>query len=259
MSENKPFKTISILGVPVGAVDMPLTLRTLGTWISEGKSKYVCATDVFNVTSARGNEHHKAALLDADLVIPDGTPLAWIGRLRGDRQIRRVCGPDLMLAACERSPSEGWRHYFYGGAEGVAHALAQKLKVEYPGLQVVGTECPPFRPLTEEETDQMVNRIQKSGADIVWIGLGCPKQEIWMHDHVHRFKGAVLIGVGAAFDFHTGRIERAPAWMRNHGLEWLHRLASEPRRLWRRYFVYAPRFVILSLVETLFPPKTASE
>lgn len=259
MSENKPFKTISILGVPVGAVDMPLTLRTLGTWIRQGKSKYVCATDVFNVTSARGNDQHKTALLDADLVIPDGTPLAWIGRLRGNRQIWRVCGPDLMLAACGQSQTEGWRHYFYGGTEGVADDLARRLKEEHPDLQIAGTECPPFRPLTEGEIDDMVERVERARTDIMWIGLGCPKQEIWMHNNIHRFNGVVLIGVGAAFDFHTGRVERAPAWMRNNGLEWLHRLASEPRRLWRRYFVYAPRFVVLSLIETLFPPKTARE
>ena len=259
MAQSRPFRTISILGIPIGAVDMPLTLATLDAWIKERKSRYVCATDVYNVTSARTNARHKAALLGADLIVPDGTPLTWIGRLRGNRQIKRVCGPDLLFAACEHPQAKGWRHYFYGGAEGVADQLAEKLKKRYPGLKVAGTECPPFRPLTDEETDRMVDRVERAGTDIMWIGLGCPKQELWMHDHVHRFKGVVLIGVGAAFDFHTGRVARAPLWMQKFGLEWLHRLVSEPKRLWKRYLVYAPRFIFLSLIETLFPPKAARE
>ncbi len=258
LSKNKTLETINILGVPVGAVDMPLVLDTLRDWIRDGTSRYICATDVFNVTSASANDQHRAALLEADLIVPDGTPLSWVGRLRGNRRIRRVCGPDLLLAACERSQSEGWRHFFYGGAEGVAESLAETLKERYPGLQVAGTECPPFRPLSEEETAQMVDRVEAANTDIMWIGLGCPKQEIWMNQHVGRMKDVVLVGVGAAFDFHTDRVHRAPAWMRNYGLEWLHRLTSEPKRLWRRYCYYAPRFVLLSLIETLFPAKFAN-
>ena len=142
---------------------------------------------------------------------------------------------------------------------GVADQLANELKKRYPGLQVAGAECPPFRPLTDDEVERMVERVEGAEADIMWIGLGCPKQEIWMHDHVHRFKGKVLIGVGAAFDFHTGRLARAPLWMQKAGLEWLHRFASEPKRLWRRYLIYAPRFVFLSLIETFVPAKTVRE
>lgn len=251
MARDTSIETIPILGVPVGALDMERALDIIGTWIARGQSRYVCAPDVFNISSAQTNPVQMAALQDADLVIPDGTPLTWVGRLRGNRQIRRVCGPDLLLAACERSLAEGWRHYFYGGADGVAEELARRLCERYPGLQVAGAESPPFRPLTETETRQMISRVQDAGADIMWIGLGCPKQEIWMHEHVRCLKGVILVGVGAAFDFHTGRIARAPAWMRNAGLEWLHRFASEPKRLWRRYCYHAPRFVVLSLYESM--------
>lgn len=251
MARDTHIETVPILGVPVGALDMERTLDTIGTWVRHNESRYICAPDVFNISSAQTNPAHMAALQDADLIVPDGTPLTWVGRLRGNRQMKRVCGPDLLLAACERSVREGWRHYFYGGAEGVAEELARRLCERYPGLRVAGAECPPFRPLTEAETRRIISRVRDAGTDIMWIGLGCPKQEIWMHKHSKRLKGITLVGVGAAFDFHTGRISRAPAWMRNSGLEWMHRLASEPRRLWRRYCYHAPRFVFLSLFETM--------
>lgn len=254
--KKKPFDTISILGVPVSALDMTTALDTLSSWVKADANRYVCAADVYNVSSAHTDYHHMAALHGADMVVPDGTPLTWVGRLRGNREIQRVCGPDLLLAACERSQKEGWRHYFYGGAEGIAAELAETLKKRYPGIQVVGAESPPFRPLSETETRDMISRVKNAGTDIMWIGLGCPKQEIWMHAHVNKFDdGVVLVGVGAAFDFHTGRVSRAPVWMRNNGLEWLHRLMSEPKRLWRRYLYHAPRFAILSLLETLLSPK----
>ena len=257
--ETKPFETISILGVPVSALDLPLAISTLDGWIKQRASRYVCAPDVFNISSANDDERHMAALRDADMVVPDGTPLTWVGRLRGNRIIQRVCGPDLLLAACEHSVKEGWRHYFYGGAEGVAGKLVETLQKRYPGLQVAGVESPPFRPLSETESRKMITRVQESGADIMWIGLGCPKQEIWMHEHVDRIDGVILIGVGAAFDFYSGRVVRAPEWMRNHGLEWMHRFGSEPKRLWRRYCYHAPRFIILSLVETLLTAKLAEK
>ena len=235
---------------------MTIALNMLSSWVKAGATRYVCAPDVYNISSAHTNHRHMAALRGADMVVPDGTPLTWVGRLRGNRQIQRVCGPDLMLNACERSISEGWKHYFYGGAEGVAVELAEALKKRYPGLQIAGVESPPFRPLSETETRDMVSRVRSAGTDIMWIGLGCPKQEIWMYDHVGRFDdGVVLIGVGAAFDIYAGRVSRAPVWMRNYGLEWLHRLIAEPQRLWCRYLYHAPRFVIMSLLETLLPPK----
>lgn len=246
---------VEILGVPISAIDAPTAVDTVGQWIKDrraatAKSRYVCACDVFNVTRAQSDARHMRALKGADMVVADGTPLVWVSRLRGERRMRRVPGPDLLAALCERSAREGWSHYFYGGAEGVAGTLAQRLAERYPGLNVAGTACPPFRPMSGEEVGRDIDRINASDADIVWIGLGCPKQEIWMMENHDRLQGRIVIGVGAAFDFHSGRIGRAPVWMREHGLEWLHRLMSEPRRLWRRYLVFAPTFVALSLAET---------
>lgn len=248
-------RRIEILGVPVSNVDLSSAIRTIGAWIAErrnqsGKPRYVCACDVFNVVSAQDNDLHMRALREAHMIVADGTPLVWVSRLRGEKEIQRVPGPDLLAAVCERSVAEGWSHYFYGGAEGVADTLAERLSLLYPGLNVAGTHCPPFRKLSDAELARDLTRINASGADIVWIGLGCPKQEIWMLENYAKLESQVVVGVGAAFDFHTGRVERAPLWMRQNGLEWLHRLASEPKRLWRRYLISAPRFVALSLVET---------
>lgn len=254
MAHLQATSRIKILGVPVSVVDGAGAIEVIGRWVRERRGKrvqgrYVCACDVHSVMRAREDAQHMRALHQADMIVADGTPLVWVSRLRGEKHIQRVPGPDLLAEICERSITEGWSHYFYGGAAGVAGTLAQKLAERYPGLNVAGTECPPFRPLTEAEKERDIRRINASGADIIWVGLGCPKQEIWMLDNHDRLEGRVVIGVGAAFDFHTGRIERAPLWMRERGLEWLHRLMSEPKRLWRRYLVMAPRFVVLSLAE----------
>lgn len=238
-----------ILGVPVAVTTMSEAVDTIGRWIAGRESRYVCASDVHSIMRAQETASHMEALNAADMVVPDGMPVVWASRLYGAAKAQRVCGPDLMLAVCERSLTTGWTHYFYGGAEGVAEALAEKLRTRYPGLKVVGTECPPFRPLTDGETQAALQRINDAAPDIVWIGLGCPKQEAWMLKHRPDLPGKTLVGVGAAFDFHTDRVKRAPVWMQNSGLEWAHRLASEPRRLWRRYLLQAPRFVFASLRE----------
>lgn len=179
----------------------------------------------------------------AGMATPDGMPLVWAARYAGCRETTRVYGPDLMLAVCERAASEGWRSYFYGGAPGVADELAARLQDRFPGLAVAGTFSPPFRPLTDKESAEIVGRINDSGADLVWVGLSTPKQERWMADHRNALEAAVLLGVGAAFDFHTGRLRQAPSWMQGSGLEWVFRLAVEPRRLWRRYLRNNPAFV----------------
>lgn len=247
----------SILGVPVSVVDMPSALATLGSWIAAKQARYICASDVHSVMRAQEEDRHMAALIQADMVLPDGMPLTWVARMRGETAMQRVSGPDFMLAAMERSQTTGWRHYFYGGADGVAGLLAQTLSENYPGLNVVGTAAPPFRPLTADETADAVAQIRSAKPDIVWVGLGCPKQERWMMEHLGALDGVVLVGVGAAFDFHTGRVKRAPLWMRRRGFEWLHRLISEPARLWQRYLIQAPRFVVFTILETLRTPQKA--
>ncbi len=242
---------VDILGTPVSAIDMDRALRWIGEVVGHLQGRYICVADVHSVMRARSDAGHARVLANADLVLPDGTPLVWIARLRGVRNISRVCGPDLMAAVGAASVHNGWRHFFYGGAEGVAERLASALQAKHPGLQVAGYYSPPFRALTPAEDAEAVRLIVECKPDIVWVGLGCPKQERWMVDHAPQLPMATLIGVGAAFNFHSGDIRRAPAWMRNNGLEWLHRLVSEPRRLWRRYLQLAPAFMFLALAETV--------
>jgi N-acetylglucosaminyldiphosphoundecaprenol N-acetyl-beta-D-mannosaminyltransferase len=235
----------------VSRVTLETAVAHIASWIAGAQSRYVCICDVHSLMLARSDVSHAISLACADMVTPDGQPIAWTLRQRGYTDIARTCGPDLLPAVCARSVREGWTHYFYGGAEGVAGELARRMAEQYPGLNIAGTECPPFRQLNPEERMAVIERIRASGANIVWVGLGCPKQERWMHEHRPLLPGVVMIGIGAAFDFHTGRIERAPEWMRSNGLEWLHRLTSEPRRLWRRYLILAPRFLLASVAETL--------
>ena len=187
----------------------------------------------------------------AGLVTPDGMPLVWISKLRSKLQVGRVCGSDLLDALCNTGQAKGLRHYFYGGKAGVPETIIKNLRSKYPDFAVVGFYSPPFRVLTEGEDSAIVDVINKSNADIVWVGLSTPKQEFWMRDHVGRIRGATLIGIGAAFDFHSGTIARAPRWMQRSGLERLHRLASEPRRLWRRYLIVAPLFLVSIVHEEL--------
>jgi N-acetylglucosaminyldiphosphoundecaprenol N-acetyl-beta-D-mannosaminyltransferase len=187
----------------------------------------------------------------AGLVTPDGMPLVWLSHLKGFPHVERVYGPDLMLSLCEHSIERKYRHFFYGGAQGVPEQLAANLKKTFPGLSVAGAFSPPFRPLTPKEDAQIVQMITRVNPDIVWIGLSTPKQERWMAAHVGKLAGPVLIGVGAAFDFHTGRKKQAPRWMQRSGLEWFFRLMSEPRRLWKRYLINNPAFVVLILSQAL--------
>ncbi len=234
-----------VLGVPVSIINMPVAVRTILQWIAQGSSQYICVRDVHGIMRAQEDP----ALMDihygAGLITPDGMPLVWIMRARGYKDAGRVCGADLVAALCDASQAVGARHYFYGGKPGVAKRMAEELVSRYPALQVVGTGTPPFRPLTSEEDAAATQEIVSANPDIVWVGLPTPKQEYWMRDHVDRIPGATLLGIGAAFDFYAGDVKRAPRWMHHSGLEWSHRLLSEPRRLWRRYLVLAPKFVLL--------------
>jgi N-acetylglucosaminyldiphosphoundecaprenol N-acetyl-beta-D-mannosaminyltransferase len=240
---------VDVLGVKVSAIHMEQALDVLDDWITNGIRRYVCVTGVHGVMESRRNAKLQRIHNDAGLVTPDGMPLVWWSKSRGWRHTERVYGPDLMLACCERSIATGYRHFFYGGNDGVADLLEEKLSRRFPGLSVAGTYTPPFRQLTKEEDDEVVKRINDAGADIVWVGLSTPKQEYWMADHLGRIDAPVMIGVGAAFDFHAGLKKQAPAWMQQSGLEWFFRLATEPRRLWKRYLVNNPAFVWLALQE----------
>ena len=240
---------IDVLGVRVNVLDMERTLDILDRWITEGHREYVCVTGVHGVMESRRDERLQQIHNEAGLVTPDGMPLVWWARSQGWRQARRVYGPDLLLACCERSITTGYRHFFYGGGDGVADLLARRLSRRFSGLCVAGTYTPPFRPLSPEEDEEVVARINEAAPDIVWVGLSTPKQEFWMAEHAGRLEAPVLIGVGAAFDFHAGLKAQAPRWMQQSGLEWLFRLGTEPRRLWKRYLMNNPAFVWLALQE----------
>jgi N-acetylglucosaminyldiphosphoundecaprenol N-acetyl-beta-D-mannosaminyltransferase len=242
---------VDVLGVQVSAIDIERALDVLDRWIVEGEREYVCVTGVHGVMESRRDETLRQIHNRAGMVTPDGMPLVWWSRARGERQTRRVYGPDLMLACCERSITTGYRHFFYGGGTGVAELLARRLARRFPGLTVAGTYTPPFRRLTHQEDEDVVKQINDAAPDIVWVGLSTPKQEYWMAEHVGRIEAPALIGVGAAFDFHAGLKPQAPHWMQSSGLEWLFRLGTEPRRLWKRYLVNNPAFVWLALQEVM--------
>jgi N-acetylglucosaminyldiphosphoundecaprenol N-acetyl-beta-D-mannosaminyltransferase len=234
---------VGVLGVGVCPVSIPVVLDIVDDWIRTGEPHYVCVTDVHAVMETQRDPELKRIYDEAGLVVPDGMPLVWLSRLGGHAETDRVYGPDLLLACCEHSLVRGYRHFFYGGASGVAELLAQRLAQRYPGLRVAGTYSPPFRPLTPAEDAAIVKRINDSGADFVWVGLGAPKQERWMYRQRASLRAPVLLGVGAAFDFHAGLKRQAPRWLQRSGFEWLFRLLTEPRRLWRRYLRNNPAFI----------------
>jgi N-acetylglucosaminyldiphosphoundecaprenol N-acetyl-beta-D-mannosaminyltransferase len=234
---------VDILGVRVAAIDMPRALAAIESWIAAGKHHYVCITGAHGVMESRRDPTLRAIHNQAGMATPDGMPLVWVSRLLGHADTRRVYGPDLMRALSALSAERGYRQFYYGGNTGVADELAATLSRTYPGLVVAGTQCPPFRPLTDAEDDDVVAQINAARPDIVWVGLSTPKQEYWMASHGARLDAPVLIGVGAAFDFLTGRKAQAPLWMQRNGLEWLFRLCQEPRRLGGRYLRIVPGFL----------------
>lgn len=240
---------VNVLGVGISAINVEQALKTIGEWIEKRDPHYVCVCTVHTVMECHRDPDLRRLVNQAGLATPDGMPLVWIGRLSGYPHMDRVYGPDLMLALCKRSVDKGYRHYFYGGAEGVAEQLADALQRRFPGLQVVGGYSPPFRPLSGEEEATVVGKIVRASPDIVWVGLGTPKQDWWVGTHVGRVHAPVLIAVGAAFDFLTGRVKQAPRWVQRSGLEWLFRLSQEPGRLWRRYLLYNPLFLFLILLQ----------
>jgi N-acetylglucosaminyldiphosphoundecaprenol N-acetyl-beta-D-mannosaminyltransferase len=236
-------RSVSILGIPISLVTIETAVDTIIGWTEKRQAEYVCVRDVHGVKLAAQDTQFMKIHHNAGMVTPDGMPLVLLSKLRSQLRCGRVCGSDLLDAVCRAGEAKGLRHYFYGGKPGIPETLICKLKEKYPLLNVAGFYSPPFRPLTVEEDDAIVARIKATGAQIVWVGLSTPKQEFWMRDHVGRIEGATLMGVGAAFDFHSGAVTRAPKWMQNSGLEWLHRLISEPRRLWRRYLIAIPWFL----------------
>lgn len=233
----------SILGSRINALGWTDTLHVLSDWAAQRQSRYVCISNVHMVVTARDDRQLAHAMRQADMATPDGAPIAWMLRRLGFANQPRISGTELMRAYLAQASTRGESVFFFGSTEDTLARLQQKLLAEFPALVIAGAISPPFRQLTDTEDAAIVAQINASGAGTVWVSLGCPKQEKWMHAHRGRV-AAVMLGVGAAFDFIAGTKPRAPAWMQSLGLEWLHRLASEPNRLWKRYLVTNSRFVI---------------
>jgi N-acetylglucosaminyldiphosphoundecaprenol N-acetyl-beta-D-mannosaminyltransferase len=234
-----------LLGIPLALTDYPGVLDWIDATAEEHRRGYVCVAAVHTVMACQEDPELRAAVLGGTFTVPDGQPLVWALNALGHGLPHRVYGPELMDRACARAVHTGQRHYLYGGRNpGALAELARVLRLRHPGLKIVGGHCPPFRPLTDAEEDAVAAEINRSGADVVWVGIGVPKQEKWMARMRDRLDAPVLVGVGAAFDFHAGLVPQAPDALQRLGLEWAFRLVQEPRRLWRRYLRYNPRFVL---------------
>jgi N-acetylglucosaminyldiphosphoundecaprenol N-acetyl-beta-D-mannosaminyltransferase len=237
-------KRVNVLGVGISVLNLRTALDAIAAAVRTGRKGYLCVTGVHGVMEAQADAAFKTILNGALLCTPDGMPMVWAGRLNGHREMARVYGPDLLLEVCAWSEKNSCRHFFYGGAEGVAELLAQKLKAKFPKLEVAGTFTPPFRALKAAEENQLQEQVRAAKPDILWVGLSTPKQEKFMADFLPKLDVTLMIGVGAAFDFHSGRVKQAPRWMQRSGLEWFYRLGCEPRRLARRYLKNNPWFVL---------------
>jgi N-acetylglucosaminyldiphosphoundecaprenol N-acetyl-beta-D-mannosaminyltransferase len=234
----------AVLGVPLALTDYEHTMDWIDATVAARGRGYVCVAAVHTVMASQEDPDLREAVLSGSLTVPDGQPLVWAMNMLGHHMPSRVYGPELMDRHCARAARAGTRIYLYGGRnQGALVQLARNLRLRHPGLRIVGGYSPPFRPLSDEEQQRVIDEIDGSQADVVWVGIGVPKQEKWMHQMRPRLRAPVLVGVGAAFDFHAGLVAQAPEWMQRAGLEWAYRLSREPRRLWKRYLRYNPKFV----------------
>ena len=242
---------VNILGVGVSALNMQSALDLTESLIEEGQRGYVCVTGVHGIIEAQDDAFFRDILNSSLLTTPDGMPTVWIGNMKGLETMSRVYGPDYMLGMCSLTTRKQYRHFLYGGKEGVAEELAAKLVARYPGLNIVGTYTPPFRPLNAQEEADLAAQLEELKPDILWCGLSTPKQERFMSQYSSRLPVKIMVGVGAAFDLLSGNLSEAPAWMKRSGLQWFYRLIKEPRRLWRRYLINNPRFVWLVMLQSM--------
>ena len=235
---------VNVLGVGISVINLPSALAAIAGAVHARRKGYICVTGVHGVMEAQADTAFRKILNEAFLCTPDGMPMVWAGKLSGHTGMSRVYGPDLMLDVCAWSEKNPCRHFFFGGAAGAAEALRDKLTARFPGLQVAGCYTPPFRALNAAEQKQLQETVRSARPDILWVGLSTPKQEKFMAEFLPRLDVTLMIGVGAAFDFLSGRVKQAPRWMQRSGLEWCYRLCREPRRLARRYFRNNPLFTV---------------
>ena len=231
-----------ILKTNINVTNMAETLQYLTGNLESLRGKYICVSNVHTTVMSYEDEAYRNIQNSAAMVLPDGKPLSVISRMRGFKEAQKVSGPDLMPEMFRLSEEKGYSHYFYGATEETLEKLKDTLLVRYPKLKIVGMYSPPFRPLTEDEDENIIRQINSVSPDFIWIGLGAPKQEQWMHAHRDKLCG-IMLGVGAGFDFHAGTVKRAPVWMQKSGLEWLYRLTQDPKRLFKRYTVTNTKFL----------------
>ena len=240
--DKKRIPTCNIMGVNIAAINMEWLVDYLEKNISEIKGDYICVSNVHTTVTSFEDADYCAIQNGGLMAIPDGGPLSTVGQKRGHKNMERTTGPSLMEEIFEISAKKGYRHYFYGSKEETLELLYQKLTSTYPGIQIAGMYSPPFRPLTEEEDRAIIERINETKPDFVWVGLGAPKQEKWMAAHQGKIDG-LMLGVGAGFDYFAENIKRAPMWMQKHNLEWLYRLVQDPKRLFKRYWSTNTKFI----------------
>jgi N-acetylglucosaminyldiphosphoundecaprenol N-acetyl-beta-D-mannosaminyltransferase len=233
----------NILGIQVDAIDMQAAISHLLTLLSNGNKGFVCVAGVHGVMEAQRHPRLREVYAESSMTVPDGMPLVWVGHIQGKSRMRRVTGPDLMLELFSCPEFSHATHFLYGGEEGVAVELRSRLEKRFPNVRIVGTYTPPFRDLDSLEEQQFIARIATLKPDIIWVGISCPRQELFMARYLPQLETRLMFGVGAAFDYHTGRIRDCSAWIKRAGLQWLHRLMQDPRRLWRRYLRNNPAFV----------------
>lgn len=237
-----------ILKTNINVTNMSDTIKYIGEHLDDLRGKYICVSNVHTTVMSYENEEYRKIQNSAAMALPDGAPLSSYSRRKGYKQAQRVTGPDLMLELFAISKEKGYRHYFYGATEETLQSMREVLERDYPGIEIAGMYAPPFRALTPQEDAQIVAKINEARPDFIWIGLGAPKQEEWMYQHMGQLQG-VLIGVGAGFDYLAGYIKRAPRWMQRMSLEWLYRLLQDPKRLWRRYFTSNVKFICLTRMD----------
>lgn len=236
---------IDILGVNIAVTNMEKTVSSIRDNLDKWRGKYICVANVHTTVMAHENEDYRKIQNESVIALPDGGPLSSYSRRKGRKEAKRVTGPDLMKELLLRSNEYGWRHFFYGSTQQTLDMLKEKIEKDYPGATVAGMISPPYRELSYEEDLKYIDEINGSKPDFIWIGLGAPKQEIWMASHADRING-LMIGVGAAFDYESGNLKRAPKWMQKCNLEWFYRFIQEPRRLFKRYFVTNMKFLWLT-------------
>jgi len=238
----------NILGVMISAINLDQALAYCQDQIKTRQLAYICVAPAHSIMDCYDDKYLREIFNNSGLTTPDGMAVVWILKLKGNKTVSRVYGPDLLLSLCELSNKTGWKHFFYGSTNQTLNQLQAKLRVEYPKVNICGTYAPPFKVGKITERQDVINNINQLNPDVVWVGLGSPKQEYWMFEHRGKLNAPLLIGVGAAFDFLSGNKNQAPKWVQRSGFEWLYRLIDEPQRLWRRYIKY-PKFVMLVLME----------